>query len=78
MVCGFFRELREILDQEPGLLTRDRVCELLAQHFGGTRPHIGKQWQEPDITHRDTPETILRRHSVSRRTAYNWVSGWKR
>lgn len=80
MPCAFFRELLPLLRTAADAdgLTPERVCEILATHYGGTRPHIGKRWQQPEISPRDTPATVQRKYGVPRSTAHNWVQRWKR
>ena len=70
------RLLRRVL--QPGPLTADRVCEILATQWGGLRVHIGRRWRPPEISQRDTPSTVQDRYRVSRSTAHRWINGWRR
>lgn len=72
---AFFDDLRVLLDNAAPLTT-DRVCEVLAQHYGGTRVYIPRRLQPPLLEPLDTPATLIAR-GVKRRTAYNWVTRWR-
>ena len=77
----FLDDLRKRLEGEQRL-TAKRVCEILTEQWGGERVYIGKRGEKPQISHTDTPKTLMDRTGTSRATAYrrlrkNWVAGWK-
>lgn len=71
-------DLRHRLEREPEL-TPEAVVTLIASEWGGERLYIPRRAkQRPEIQPTDTPQTIQRRHGVSRSTAYNWARSWRR
>ena len=72
---AFFDELHEVLLGETAL-NAQRVCEVLAEHWGGERVYVPKRCDQVEITQRDTPQTLIRR-GVKRTTAYRWVNNWR-
>lgn len=77
---SFYDDLREILQPEQNL-TPQRVCELIAERWGGDQPYIPRKCNKPIAQPTDTPRTLIDR-GVPRATAYrlarkNWISGWK-
>jgi hypothetical protein len=73
---GLFEDLRALLARE--VLTPQRVCEILAEHYGGERLYIPRRCEPPpEIGPGDTPQKLMA-HGVKRSTAYNWVNRWRR
>lgn len=73
-MAAFFEELRGLLEGET--LTPQRVCEVLAQHYGGERIYIPRRCATVEVKPSDTPRDLIER-GVARRTAYNWVTRWR-
>lgn len=76
---AFLDELLERLAREERTqpLTARAVVAILAADYGGLRPYIGTRPPRPEILPTDTPQVVQQRYKVSRRTAYNWVNGWR-
>jgi len=73
-MAAFFDDLRMLLSDQP--LTPQRVCEVLAEHYGGERVYIPRRCTSIEVKPTDTPQTLIAR-GVPRRTAYNWVTRWR-
>lgn len=73
---GFLEDLHAALESEQRLSPR-RVCEILAERWGGERPYIGKRLDAQRPDQGDTVQALVAR-GVPRRTAYNWVNKWRR
>jgi hypothetical protein len=71
-------ELRALLVPELGEQQTDRVLELMVRLCPGDEVYIPKRARAPEIRPEDTPAAIQRRYNVSRATAYNWVSAYRR
>ena len=70
----FFDDLRALLDGQT--LTPQRVCELLAERYGGERVYIPRRCTFIEVKATDTPKTLIAQ-GVPRRTAYNWITRWR-
>jgi hypothetical protein len=73
-------DLKARLEREPWC-SGEQAClvvEAICAEWGGERIYIPKRHEHPQITHKDTPQTIQQRYNVSRATAYNWVNAWRR
>jgi hypothetical protein len=71
-------ELRALLVRELGETTTDRVLDLMVRVCPGEEIYVPKRARAPEIRPEDTPAAIQRRYNVSRATAYNWVSAYRR
>lgn len=71
----FLDDLRRTLEMEQ-TLTPQRVCELIADGWGGERVYIQRAKEAPDVRSNDTVQSLMAR-GVKRSTAYNWVNRWK-
>jgi hypothetical protein len=73
-------DLKARLEREPWCSGEQArfVVEVICAEWGGERIYIPKRPERPQITHKDTPQTIQQRYNVSRATAYNWVNAWRR
>ena len=71
-------DLRALLAPHLGDAETERVLELMTRLGPGDEIYIPRRARAPDIRPDDTPAAVQRRYNVSRATAYNWVSAYRR
>ena len=71
-------DLRALLAPHLGESETERVLELMVRLCPGDEIYIPRRARAPDIRPDDTPAAVQRRYNVSRATAYNWVSAYRR
>lgn len=72
-----FLELAEILRRELGPDLGPRVCQIICRQAPGESIYIPSRDGPPEILPTDTPQRIVERYGVTKRTAYNWVNRWR-
>lgn len=73
-----FAELADLITREIGADTADALIAVICRECAGESVYIPQRPGQPEIRPGDTPAVIARRHGVSRRTAYNWVTKHRR
>lgn len=73
-----FCDLADLLRRELGRDQAERVCTLICREASGEKIYVPQRTDRPQVLPTDTPKTVQRRHGVSRSTAYNWVSSWRK
>ena len=73
-----FADLADILARELGQDIAARACRIMCQQAAGESVYIPAREAPPVILPTDTPKRIAERYNVSRSTAHNWVTQWKR
>lgn len=71
-------ELRELLVAEIGEQETERALAAMTKLCSGETIYIPRRAGAPEIGPEDTPATVQHRFGVSRATAYNWVSAYRR
>jgi hypothetical protein len=73
-------EFSEILRRELGELGElgERVLSSVRRECPGESIHVPQRPARPEILPEDTPQTVQARYGVPRRTAYRWVTRWRR
>jgi len=56
--------------------TPEDAIQQIRKQLGGLRIYFPRR-NRPKITHKDTPETLIKRYKVSRSTAHNWLNNYK-
>ena len=72
-----FPELADIMRRELGQ-DAERILLLICRECAGESVYIPRSVQRPEIQPQDTPQSVQARYGVPRRTAYRWVTQWKR
>ena len=73
-----FADMAEIIRQEIGEELTEKVCQALCRYAHHEQVYIPSKPNKPQVKPSDTPKDIQKRHGVSRSTAYNWVSSWRK
>lgn len=71
-------DLRALLLPAMGEELTERTLDALVRLAPGETLYVSKRIRAPEIGPRDTAETVRLRYGVSRATAYNWVSAYRR
>ena len=73
-----FSELADIVRRTADQATAERVLAAICHEAQGENVYIPRRFERPDIRPEDTAQTLQKRYRVSRATAYNWVSAWRK
>lgn len=71
-----YDDLVRILCEECGDPLADRIARRIRALLGSQSIYVPSRGA-PDVTRKDTVETIRKRHGVSRSTAYNWLNKYR-
>lgn len=72
-----FSDLADIIRRHAPAGAADLI-EAICREAAGETLYIPRRPDRPEIRPADTPAQVQARHGVSRSTAYNWVTRWKR
>lgn len=73
-----FTELSDIIRREVGEDMARRVCRAICRESAGEQVYIPRRAERPIPELSDTVSSLQKSHGVSRSTAYNWVSSWRK
>ena len=69
-------DICQVIEDECGKDVAHRVVLKLRKRVGGLRIYIPSR-PSPKVTHKDTPQTLQKKHGISRATAYNWLNKYR-